>query len=456
MQPCYSARLFVSRPLLLLKCFVVAILLCGGIDSALAKPSFKQWLTQLEQEAIKEGVSQKTAKATIKHIRQLSKVVKLDQKQPEFVTTFQGYYHSHVTPKRVRIGRKKQQHYRALLSSIERQYGIPPTILLALWGLETNYGSFKGDIDTVSALATLAYDGRREAFFKAQLFDAMWIIDHYQLPFSYLSGSWAGAFGHLQFMPSTFKRFAINGDNNTRIDIKRSVPDAMYSAANYLSTVGWRAGMPSAVQVKLPSGFPYHEAQLNHRKSLSEWQAMGVQAISAHLGDYQFAQNHRAYKKQSRQKQRQYRISRIRYQSLSTIVNDQSAKAAILLPQGWRGPAFMVFENFDTILDWNRSVNYALSVSFLAQQLADQVVVAITDNNDKTALSRLQMKRLQKLLKKFGYDPGPVDGYPGLKTQAAIRAFQKDELLPADGYASLQLYYHLDRRFYQQLKQSSN
>ena len=319
--------------------------------------------------------------------------------------------------------------------------------MLALWGLETNYGGFKGDTDIVSALATLAYEGRRETFFKAQLFDAMHVIEQHHLSFSHLNGSWAGAFGHLQFMPSTFKRYAKNGDNNPRIDIKHSVPDAMHSAANYLSNIGWQKGMPSAIQVKLPENFDYQLAQLTQRKSLAEWRALGVVAFNAHLSDYQYTENYNAYRKRKKgNRHSDFRVRNANYKPLSSLALAMTTKTAIVLPQGWRGPAFMVFDNFDALLDWNRSVNYALSVTFLANQLADQTVVVIDNLEKNDALSRLQMQRLQKLLKQFGFDPGPADGFPGLKTQAAIRAYQLSTGLPADGYASLQLYHHLDKQ----------
>lgn len=448
MQHFYLARQTKFSAVMRYVCLLFVVLHLAAFSSGVfAKPSFKVWLSQVKQEALAAGISSDTVDATIKHIRWLPKVIKLDHQQPEFVTTFEGYYYSHVTPKRVRTGRQKQRTFRTLLTQLEKQYGIPRTILLALWGMETNYGGFKGDTDTVSALATLAYEGRREAFFKAQLIDAMWVIDEHQLSFAHLNGSWAGAFGHLQFMPSTFKRYAKNGDNNPRIDIKHSVPDAMHSAANYLSKIGWRVEQPSAIQVKLPERFDYQQAQLTQRKTLAEWSAMGVLAVSAHLSDYQYAENYHAYRKRSSTSRSVgYNVRSIKYQPIESLDLQMGMAAAIILPQGWRGPAFMVFDNFHTLLDWNRSVNYALSVTFLANQLADQTVVVIDSKEKGSALSRLQMQRLQKLLKQFGFDPGPADGYPGLNTQAAIRRYQLATGLPADGFASLQLYYHLDKQ----------
>lgn len=448
MQHLYQARQTKLLSVMRYVCTLGLMLsLIGFSLSATAKPSFKVWLAQVKQEALSAGIPPATVNATIKHIRWLPKVIKLDHKQPEFVTTFEGYYYSHVTPKRVRTGRQKLRTFRTLLSQLEQQYGIPRTVLLALWGMETNYGGFKGDTDVVSALATLAYEGRRETFFKAQLLDAMWVIDQHKLSFSHLNGSWAGAFGHLQFMPSTFKRYAKNGDKNPRIDIKHSVPDAMHSAANYLAKIGWQIGQPIAIQVQLPQNFDYQEAQLTQRKTLDEWSAMDVVSLKAHLSDYQYTENYHAYRQRKKDSRYTgYNVRSVKLQALAALELPMTTSAAIVLPQGWRGPAFMVFDNFHTLLDWNRSVNYALSVTFLANQLADQTVVVIDSREQSGALSRLQMQRLQKLLKQFGYDPGPADGYPGLNTQAAIRRYQQATGLPADGYASLQLYHHLDKR----------
>ncbi len=453
MQHSYQTRQAKLATVTRYACLLCLMLsLIGFSTLAAAKPSFKVWLSQVKQEALAAGISSATVNATIKHIRWLPKVIKLDHQQPEFVTTFEGYYYSHVTPKRVRTGRQKLRTFRTLLAQLEKQYGIPRTVLLALWGMETNYGGFKGDTDTVSALATLAYEGRREAFFKAQLLDAMWILDQHRLSFSHLNGSWAGAFGHMQFMPSTFRHHAKNGDHNPRVDIKHSVPDAMHSAANYLSKIGWRVGLPSAIQIQLPERFDYQQAQLTQRKTLAEWAAMGVVAVNAHLSDYQYAENYHTYRKRrNNSRYAGYNVRSIKYQPLASLELPMQTSAAIVLPQGWRGPAFMVFDNFHTLLDWNRSVNYALSVTFLANQLADQTVVVIDSGEQSGALSRLQMQRLQKLLKQFGFDPGPADGYPGLKTQAAIRQYQQAVGLPADGFASLQLYYHLDKRSFKLL-----
>ncbi len=415
-----------------------------------AQPSFKRWLSQVEVEALNHGVTKRTVKKAIKHIKFLPNVIKLDRAQPEFLSPFLSYYSSHVTPKRVIEGRRLLRRYRTLFGRLERQYGVPKEVLVAFWGLETNYGRNLGNIDTLSALATLAYEGRRSEFFKSQLLDALKIVDQQRLSLRYLKGSWAGAFGHLQFMPSTFKRYAIDGDGNRRIDLKRSIPDALYSAANYLSSVGWKTSAPSMIEVKLPEQFNYEAASLNHVRTVSEWESMGVTAVQAVVSDAQFAKMKESTSDIQAIKKRNERtlmagLNRraVQTHTLSKVIPNQATNAAIVLPQGWQGPAFMVFLNFHSILDWNRSVNYALSVGLLARQLAQKVTLVHGADAEKGLLARAEISQLQAMLNGLGFDSGRPDGYPGLQTQSAIRAYQLTQALPADGYATESLFKHI-------------
>lgn len=416
------------------------------------RQGFKEWLLLVEQEAITKGISRQATNRAIKHIRFLPQVIRLDRDQPEFVNTFLNYYDSHVTPQRVVDGRRLLRRYRTLFSRLEKQYGVPKETLVAFWGLETNYGKNQGGIDTLSALATLAYEGRRAEFFKRQLFDALHIVDEQQLTLRDLNGSWAGAFGHMQFMPSTFKQFAIDGDGNDMIDLKRSIPDALYSAAHYLSSVGWDISAPSMVEVKLPKHFAYELASLNEIKPISEWMAMGVAAVQAVVSDAQFAkmkagpaEHIQAITKQGERALMPGLNRRIvKTLPISQLTDNPTLESAILLPQGWRGPAFMVFNNFHTILDWNRSVNYALSVALLAQQLDQKITLVHGADAVKGALKRVEILRLQTMLNDLGFDSGRPDGYPGLQTQSAIRAYQLTQALPADGYANPRLFRHVE------------
>ncbi len=367
---------------------------------------FNIWLKQLKTEARAEKISARTIHHTFKNAKYLPRVIALDRSQPEFISTFLTYIDNRVTPNKIEHGRAKLQANEALLSEIEAQYGVPKSILVAFWGLETNYGGNQGDFGLPSALMTLAYEGRRADFFRAQLLDSMRIVDAGHNKVEGMRGSWAGALGHMQFMPSTFLKHGVDADSDGKIDIWTSLPDAFSSAANYLAKAGWLKDEPAMLEVKLPADFDYHLAQLNNRKSAEKWSVLGVRDMEDQL--------------------------------LPALDN-----AAILLPQGWQGPAFMVFSNFDVIMDWNRSVNYALSVAHLAHQLlADKPIVAI-DEAESGGLSFDQMWALQIKLNEVGFDCGEPDGFPGLKTQAAIRQYQATKNLPQDGYASPSLYQQL-------------
>ena len=376
------------------------VFLTATLLAQLAHADFNAWLTDFEQEAINEGISQSTLHAAFNNIHPISEVVKLDHSQPEFIQPFSQYVQQRVTPSQIATGQRLLAKHRVLLDSIEQEYGIPKTLLVAFWGMETSYGRNKGNTNIPAALATLAHDGRRQDFFRAQLMDAMRILEAGNVRADAMRGSWAGAMGHMQFMPSTLMRYGVDADNNGHIDVWQSIPDAFTSAANYLSDIGWVVDDPAAIEVQLPSNFVWQDAQLNLRKPVAGWAALGVKTANGKI--------------------------------LPTVNDD----AAIILPQGWQGPAFMVFSNFDVIMDWNRSVNYALSVVNLARRYSDNTPIVGGQYAEAGALSFNQMMDLQTSLNAHGFDAGNADGFPGLKTQAAIRLYQASVGLPADGYAS--------------------
>ncbi len=367
---------------------------------------FFVWLEQFKAEAKAEHISAKTIKATFKKAKYLPQVIVQDRAQPEFISPFLIYIENRVTTTKVERGVEMLQEHEALLSRVEAQYGVPRQLLVAFWGLETNYGGDKGNFGLPSALMTLAYEGRRADFFRSQLLDTMRIVDAGHNTVAGMRGSWAGAMGHMQFMPSTLLKYGVDADGDGKINIWTSLPDAFSSAANYLAKIGWHKEEPVMIEVKLPTNFDYSLAYLNNRKSVAEWVRLGVFNIDD--------------------------------SALPALEN-----AAIVLPQGWNGPAFMVFSNFDVIMDWNRSVNYALSVGHLANQfVADKPIVAGLEAESE-ALTFNEMWALQGKLNMFGYDCGEPDGFPGLKTQAAIRKYQATKNLPQDGYASPSLYQQL-------------
>ena len=367
---------------------------------------FETWLNNLKLEAKANHISAQTIHATFKNAQYLPRVIVLDRGQPEFISPFLTYIEKRVTPNKIEHGRALLQEHYALLSQIEAQYGVPKQILVAFWGLETGYGSNKGNFGLPSALMTLAYEGRRADFFRAQLFDTMRIIDAGHNDVAGMRGSWAGAMGHMQFMPSTMLKYGVDADADGRMNIWTSLPDAFASAANYVSKVGWHKDQLAAVEVKLPDNFDYSQAQLNMRKSTIEWLNLGVL-------------------------------------DMENKPLPPQKNAAILLPQGWHGPAFMIFSNFDVIMDWNRSVNYALSVVHLSNQLLQEKPIIAGDLAEKQALTFNQMWAIQAQLNILGFSAGAPDGFPGLKTQAAIRQYQASQQLPQDGYASPSLYQRL-------------
>ena len=373
---------------------------------AVEKPPFPRWLKELKQEARQQDISAKTITKTFKNAKLLPRVIELDRAQPEFISPFLTYLGNRVTANNIELGRGLLQEHDALLTQVEAQYGVPRQILVAFWGMETHYGKNQGDFALPSALMTLAYEGRRAEFFRFQLFEAMRAVDEGYSSVSGLRGSWAGAMGHMQFMPSTLMKHGVDADGDGRISITKSLPDAFASAANYLSKVGWRKDEPVALEVKLPSNFDYSQAQLFNRKISADWRELGVlQADGKHLPDLQ--------------------------------------NTAIILPQGWQGPAFLIASNFDVVMDWNRSVNYALSVSHLADELLTDSPIVGGLEAESDSLSFNQIWALQGKLNELGFDCGTPDGFPGLKTQAAIRQYQAVQNLPQDGYASPSLYQRL-------------
>ena len=391
----------------MLKIIISLVLLFVGFAAhAYDANEFAIWLREFKQEAKAADISAKTIKNTFKKAKYLPQVIVLDRGQPEFITPFLSYIQKRVTLGKIGLGRAMLQQHEVLLNQIEVGYGVPKQVIVAFWGLETSYGENKGSFGLPSSLMTLAYEGRRAEFFRSQLLDTMRIIDAGHNNIAGMRGSWAGAMGQMQFMPSTLLKYGIDADADGRINIWSSLPDAFSSAANYLAKTGWRKDEPTMLQVKLPANFDYSLAQLNNRKSAERWSVLGVRDTDNNL--------------------------------LPALDN-----AAILLPQGWQGPAFMVFSNFDVIMDWNRSVNYALSVAHLANQFSADRLIVVNDKAENEALTFNQMWALQGKLNQMGFDCGAPDGFPGLKTQAAIRQYQASKTLPQDGYASPSLYQQL-------------
>lgn len=380
--------------------FVVLLIFASAASAEEDDQLFTQWLLNMAVEAKVEGISQQAVDYTVSQAKFSARVIELDRAQPEFIQTFSTYSARRIQPKVVQTGKELIQANVDMLHAVEQLYGVPKEVLVSFWALETNFGKNQGGFNLASALVTLAYEGRRAQFFKDELFAFMRVLDeekHYAEP---ILGSWAGATGHMQFMPSTLLKYGVDGDEDGKVNIWSSLPDVFTSAANYLSQVGWQASEPAALVTTLPDGFDYGLAQLKVRKTAKEWLKLGVTVPK-------------------------------QYEEFNNI--------GVLLPQGYKGPAFLIFSNFDVIMTWNRSVNYALSVSLLSQHFSGYAPdVKLAEDNE--GLSYEKMRSLQAKLNSLGYDCGSPDGFPGAKTQAAVRRYQATVGLPQDGYAGPSLF----------------
>lgn len=419
-------------------------------NTLLAKEDFLVWLQKVKYEAKSLGISDDTTADFTSHTIFLPNVIKQDRAQPEFITPFLDYFSKRVDDKKVAYGRTLMLKHHELLTQIESKYGVPKQVLIAFWGMETQYGNVKGNIDVLSALATLAYEGRRSDFFRAQLLDAILMIELGYVDIERFKGSWAGAFGNMQFMPTTFMLYAVDGDADGVIDVVNSLPDAFASAAHYLASIGWKQNEPVMVEVKLPNDFDWQSAQLAVRKAPEEWSKLGVQVcvIETDTTDNLTSMNVDTPLGGDNQKTKRQVCDQEQTETTLNIKSsgafpNVSGMASILLPQGWQGPAFMVFDNFDIIMQWNRSVNYALSVAQLAKLLNLEPSILGGGFAESGALTYQQMLELQNRLNDLGFDAGVADGLPGLQTQAAVRSYQLQQQLPADGYASPSFYQRL-------------
>jgi len=295
---------------------------------------FETWLSQLKTEAIAKGISVNIVNKAFEEIKPIKRIIELDRKQPEFTQTLDEYLATRLNKRRIDTGRKKYKKNQKMLQKIEAEFGVQGRFIVAFWGLETNYGRYTGGFNVIQALATLAFDGRRSEFFRKQLFDALEILDQGHVSVKNMKGSWAGAMGQTQFMPSTFKAYAMDGDGDGKINIWESKADAFASAANYLSNVGWNSEQTWGREVELPQGFDNQLIKDKTQKSLAEWQALGVR---------------RLYGKELPQK---------------------DLVARVIQPDGPGKRAFIAYPaNYNAILDWNRSNKFAIAVGSLADAI---------------------------------------------------------------------------------------
>lgn len=389
-------RLILRVLPLILSLFVPALLAQEN------EQSFADWLAELRAEARELGISEATLRE-LDNLQPLERVMELDNSQPEFVQTFTRYLGLRVTPNQVARGQSLLQQHSVLLEQVRQRYGVQPHYLVAFWAVESNYGRSTGGFSVLEALATLAFDPRRADFFRRQLLTALQIIDDGHIQAERMSGSWAGAMGQLQFMPNIFYQYGVDGDQDGRIDIWNSLPDIFHSAANFLSQSGWRGDERWGREVLLTEDFDFSLTGTSTRKPLQEWRDLGVTQLNG-----------------------------------APIPVAAGMEASVILPAGAQGPAFLGYANFRTTMTYNPSTFYALTVGHLADRYAGSGPIQRMPENE-TAMSVADVRELQELLNRNGFDSGEPDGRVGRQTRAAIRAYQQSAGLPMDGYASVAL-----------------
>ncbi len=316
---------------------VIAIILMFSAFPALAQTqSFDSWLKDFRVQASKAGISQNTINSALTNIQPKQRVIELDRKQPEGKKTFAQYKKMIVHPTRIKTGRKMLRENYQLLQKVENQYGVPKQYIVALWGIETNYGTNTGGFDVIPALATLAWEGRRAEFFEKELMNALQIIDDGHISAANMKGSWAGAMGQSQFMPSSFNAYAVDATGDGRRDIWNTRGDVFASIANYLKSVGWKTNERWGRRVTVPPNFPSNMEGRKIKKPLSYWSSLGVKTYGG------------------------------------GALPQENMQASIIAPDGLAGETYIIYDNYRTIMDWNRSTYFATSVGLLADAIASQ------------------------------------------------------------------------------------
>jgi lytic murein transglycosylase len=389
-----------NRPRLAIAALAV-LAMCGAATAQQCAGSggFRSWLEEFKAEAAAQGISAE-AIGELDRVRYDQKVIDSDRRQAVFSQSFLEFAGRMVADYRMKQGRQLLKKYADIFDRIEAEYGVPGPVLVAFWGLETDFGANLGDTPTLQALATLSYDCRRPELFRGHLLAALKLLDNGDLAPRDLKGAWAGEIGQMQFIPTEYLEKAVDYDGDGRRNLVRSVPDVLASSANLLREHGWQPGEPWLQEVSVPSELAWEQADLSIRLPRSEWAAAGVTKADG-----------------------------------SPLPAD-GAEAALLLPMGRRGPAFLAYRNFDVYTDWNKSLVYATTAAYFATRLAGTPPV---QHGRAQALSRKEIISLQKRLEALGYDVGGADGTLGAQTRAAVKQVQLQLGLPADSYPTAEL-----------------
>ena len=371
-------------------------------QDAVRQEGFARWIDALRTSARAAGISDATLHAALDGVRLLPRVIELDRAQPEFNRAVWDYLDSAVSAQRITRGQARWQEVREQAATAAARYGVPASVLVAVWGVESNFGSNYGDIPTIDALATLGFDGRREDWARGQLLAALKILQNGDIDREHMVGSWAGAMGQTQFLPSVFLAHAVDADGDGRRDIWGSMADVLASTANFLARSGWKSEQAWGAEVHLPPQFDIGRADPTLRQSSTQWAAEGVQGMDG--------------------------------TPLPTMTD-----AYVLLPAGARGPAFLVGPNFRALLRYNNATSYALAVGLLAQRLDNGPGVQAAWPRELKMLTRSQLTALQTALNQRGFNTGTADGILGPATREGVRNYQRSLGLPPDGYPDSEL-----------------
>ncbi len=363
---------------------------------------FSRWIVDFKKEAMADGIKPQTIEAMIGGMTPDQGIIGRDRKQGFFNQTFLEFYGKLATKSREQMGRAYVQKYRDIFERAEQDFGVPAPVITGFWALESDFGIGMGNLPVMRSLLTLAWDCRRGELFREELKAAMKIVERGDLRADELIGSWAGELGQTQFLPQHYFNYALDYDRDGRRDLIRDIPDIIGSTANFIASMGWRRGEPWLEEVKLTKELPWDQADLAVELPRSQWVAWGVQPVAGKLAS-------------------------------------DDLKASLLLPMGRNGPAFLAYPNFRVYTQWNQSLTYATTAAHLAARMGGAPALSRGNGRPTNGLAYEQMKELQVLLSRRGYDIGEADGKLGAGTRKAVKEMQKKFGLPADSYPTPEL-----------------
>jgi membrane-bound lytic murein transglycosylase B len=393
-------RIALHARTLKLSAMVAALMLLVSAVPSTRADDFQAWVARFWPTAKAAGITRQTYDLAFKGMTPDPKVVEAANFQPEYVKPIGEYIDRVVSDKRIETGKTKLVENKALLDAIEKRYGVDRHIVVAIWGVESNFGTQPGDMNVIRSLATLIYTGTKAKFAKPQLIMALKILQHGDVSYEAMNGSWAGAMGHTQFIPTTYQSYAVDYDGDGKRDIWNDVPDALASTASYLKVSGWRPGESWGYEVSLPKGFNPAKVSEATSKTLADWGKLGL--VRANGAPYP----------------------------------RPSDRATLFAPAGTNGPAFLVLNNFRAILHYNVAKSYALAVGHLSDRLRGEGTFVHSWPTDETHLSFDQRMELQRLLVAKGLMTGDPDGVIGPATLEALKTYQRANKLPVDGFPS--------------------